>query len=184
MEQNQMNQQKIQQLAQQAKEIKLVITDVDGILTDGKVFLDQNDNELKSFNIKDGLGIKILMQQNINVAVITGRESNIVTRRMKELGVADVYQNQQDKRDCYQQLLQKYQLTEEQVAYLGDDLPDLPLIIRSGLGVTVSDGHWYVQQKANWVTASRGGEGAFRELAELILSSQSLLPEILQGYEN
>lgn len=179
-----LSKEKIQQLAEKAAKIKLVITDVDGVLTDGKVFLDQTDNELKSFNIKDGLGIKLLMQQNIAVAVITGRQSQIVARRMAELKVTEVHQNQPDKRQCFTSLLEKFAVNAEEVAYLGDDLPDLPLIKQSGLGVTVADGHWFVQQQADWVTSSRGGEGAFRELAELILGSQNLLPDLLEGYQH
>jgi len=184
LDQNKITQEKIQQLAEKAKTIKLVITDVDGVLTNGKVILDQENNEFKSFNIKDGLGFKLLLQQNITVAVITGRQSNIVTRRMNELGITELYQNKFDKRDTYQELKQKYKLEDNEIAYLGDDLPDLALIKLCGLGVTVADGQWYLQQHADWVTASRGGEGAFRELAELILSSQGLLPEILKGFES
>ncbi len=178
------DQQKIQQLAIKAAKIKLVVTDVDGVLTDGKVLLDQTDNELKAFNIKDGLGIKLLMQQNILVAVITGRQSQIVARRMAELKVSEVHQGQPDKRACFASLLEKLALDAEAVAYLGDDLPDLPLIKTCGLGVTVADGHWFVQQQADWVTSSRGGDGAFRELAELILGSQNLLPAILEEYQH
>ncbi|HFB65535.1 MAG TPA: HAD-IIIA family hydrolase [Aeromonadales bacterium] len=174
----------IQQLAEKARKIKLVITDVDGVLTDGKVFLDQTENELKSFNIKDGLGIKLLMQQNITVAVITGRQSQIVKRRMAELNVTEVHQNQPDKRQCFASLMEKFDLEVDDIAYLGDDLPDLPLIKQCGLGVCVADGHWFVQQQADWVTSSRGGDGAFRELAELILGSQNLLPDILEGYQH
>jgi len=146
------------------------------------VYLDQGDNELKCFNIKDGLGIKFLLQNDITVAVITGRDSNIVTRRMKELGVTEVHQNQPDKRACFDSLLEKYQLDASQVAYLGDDLPDLPLIKQCGLGVGVADCHWFMLQHCDWITASAGGQGAFRELAELILSSQNKMPDILEGY--
>ncbi len=180
----QLSKQQVDLLASKAKPIKMVITDVDGVLSDGKVYLDQTDNELKSFNIKDGLGIKMLLKNDITVAVITGRESNIVSRRMHELGVKEVHQNQPDKRACYQSLLDKYQLKASEVAYLGDDLPDLVLIKRSGLGVAVADCHWFMLQHSDWITSSAGGQGAFRELAELILSSQNKLPDMLEGYLN
>ncbi len=179
-----LTQEQIQLLSEKAKKIKLVVTDVDGVLTDGKVYLDQNTNELKSFNIKDGLGMKLLMKQNLVVAVITGRQSHIVDRRMTELGVTEVHQSQPDKRLCFASLLKKFNLEAQQVAYLGDDLPDLPLMNQCGLGVAVADGHWFLQQQADWVTSSRGGEGAFRELAELILGAQGLLPAILEEYKH
>jgi len=173
-----------EELLNKAKKIKLVITDVDGVLTDGKVHLDQKDNELKAFNIKDGLGIKWLLNAAIPVAIITGRASNVVTRRMQELGVTEVYQKQPDKRACFQMLLQKYQINCEEVAYLGDDLPDLALINQCGLGVTVADGHWSLKESSHWITPNKGGEGAFRDLAELILSAQQQLESILQGYQS
>ncbi len=166
-----------------AEKIKLVITDIDGVLSDGKVYLDQKDNELKAFNIKDGLAIKWLLSHQIPVAVITGRSSQVVSRRMKELGVTEVHQNQPDKRQCFNSLLAKHHLSEHQIAYLGDDLPDLPLINRCGLGVAVADAHWYLKQQADWLTPHPGGQGAFRDLAELILSSQGLLDLILEGYK-
>jgi len=178
----QLTKQQIELLSTKAKPIKMVITDIDGVLSDGKVYLDQADNELKSFNIKDGLGIKLLLNNDIVVAVITGRESNIVSRRMQELGVTEVYQKQPDKRACFDALLKKYQLEPSAVAYLGDDLPDLPLIKQCGLGVGVADCHWFMLQHCDWITSTAGGQGAFRELAELILSSQSKLPQILDGY--
>ena len=184
MPNSQPSKQQINQLAEKAKLVQLVITDIDGVLSDGRVYLDQKDNELKSFNIKDGLGIKMLLNNDVNVAVITGRESNIVNRRMKELGVNEVHQKQPDKRACFQRLLEKYHLQASQVAYLGDDLPDLPLIKQCGLGVCVADSHWFMQQHCDWITTAAGGMGAFRELAELILSSQAKLPDILNGYLN
>ena len=180
----QLTQEQIAQLAEKAKKVRMVITDIDGVLSDGKVYLDQADNELKCFNIKDGLGIKFLLKNDIIVAVITGRESNIVERRMKELGVTEVHQNQPDKRACFNKLLEKYQLDVSEVAYLGDDLPDLPLIKQCGLGVAVADCHWFMLQHSDWITASAGGQGAFRELSELILSSQEKMPAILDGYLN
>ncbi len=172
------------ELTNRASAIELVITDIDGVLSDGLVYLDQQQNELKAFNIKDGLGIKWLLNHGIQVAVITGRESNIVARRMQELGVTEVHQKKPDKRACFESLLEKYQISDSQVAYLGDDLPDLPLINRCGLGVAVADAHWHLGQKADWQTPSNGGQGAFRELAELILTAKGLLPAILQGYQS
>ena len=171
-------------LLAKAKRIKLVVTDIDGVLSDGLVYLDQEENELKAFNIKDGLGIKWCLDQDIEVAVITGRNSKIVSRRMKELGVNEVHQQQTDKLACYNGLLEKYQITVEQVAYLGDDLPDLPLINLSGLGVTVADGHWLLKQQADWITPQAGGRGAFRDLAELLLTAQGKLTAILKGYQS
>ncbi len=178
----QMTKEQIDALASKARGIRLIITDIDGVLTDGSVFLDETDNELKAFNIKDGLGIKMLLNNGVEVAVITGRKSTLVARRMKELGVTEVHQKQPDKRACFKSLLKKYKLQASEVAYLGDDLPDLPLIKQSGLGVSVADCHWFMLQHSDWITSSAGGKGAFREVAELILSSQGKLPEILESY--
>lgn len=165
-----------------AEKIKLVICDVDGVLSDGKVYFTNNGDEIKNFNIKDGLGIKLLQKSGVKVAVITGRQSTIVERRAKELGINILYQGHANKRAAFEEILTNHSLQPDQVAHIGDDLPDLPLMQRSGLGVCVADGHEFVAQNADWVTSKKGGEGAVREVADMILSAQNLLSPIHDAY--
>jgi len=167
-----------------AKDIQLLVCDVDGVLTRGDVILDNTDLELKAFNIKDGLGLKLLQRANVEIAIITGRQSSVVERRMKELGISHVYQGQADKISAFEGLLNKLDITSRQVAYVGDDLPDLPLIKRSALGIAVADAHWYVRENANWITFNDGGFGAVRDIADLILDAKGLLDTIHQEYLN
>jgi 3-deoxy-D-manno-octulosonate 8-phosphate phosphatase (KDO 8-P phosphatase) len=165
-----------------AKEIKLLICDVDGVLTKGEVYLDNTDLELKAFNIKDGLGIKLLQRSGIEIAIITGRKSAIVKRRMQELGITLVYQGQQDKIAAYEELLERLSLNTTEVAFVGDDLPDLPLMNRSAIGIAVADAHQFVRQKADWITEHKGGDGAVRDIADMILQSKGMLEDIHRSY--
>jgi 3-deoxy-D-manno-octulosonate 8-phosphate phosphatase (KDO 8-P phosphatase) len=167
---------------EKAAKIKLLICDVDGVLSDGKVYYSNNGDEIKSFNIKDGLGIKQLINQNIQVAIITGRQSNLVERRAKELGIQFVFQGRSNKQAAYDEILGKLNIEKSQVAHIGDDLPDLPLMQQSGLGISVSDGHFFVQKNADWVTSKAGGQGAVRELADMLLFSQNKLQPSLNKY--
>lgn len=169
-------------IIEKSRNIKLLICDVDGVLSDGKVSLSNTGDESKSFNIKDGLGIKLLLQNKITVAIITGRQSKLLELRAKELGIAHVYQNQQDKQAAFNDLLNQLQLPAEQVAYIGDDLPDLPLMKQVGLSVCVADGYHFVREKADWVTEKIGGQGAVREVADLLLTAQNKLDDILNDY--
>ena len=169
-------------LKAKAEKIKLVICDVDGVLSNGKVYFGNEQEELKSFNIKDGLGIKQLLSNGIEVAIITGRESNIVARRAAELGINKVYQGKKDKIASYENILIELNLEPNQVAHVGDDLPDLPLMKRSGLGVCVADSHFFVKQHADWTTQSIGGKGAVRNVSDLILQAQGKLEKILNSY--
>lgn len=163
-----------------AKRIKLVIFDVDGVLTTGQLFYSETGESLKVFNVKDGLGIKLLQKIQIKTAVITSRHSEMLTNRMSELGVDFVFQGQADKKAAYVELLQELQLEDESVAYIGDDLPDLPLIKKSGLGVAVADADESVKLAADWLTSKNGGMGAVRELADFIIESQQRKQEILE----
>jgi 3-deoxy-D-manno-octulosonate 8-phosphate phosphatase (KDO 8-P phosphatase) len=155
---------------------------VDGVLSDGKVFYSNQGDELKNFNIKDGLGIKLLHQVGIKTAIITGRHSNIVERRAQELNISHIYQGQSNKIKAYRTILEQEQLTPEQVAHVGDDLPDLPLMLMSGVGIAVQDANWFVRQHADWVTAHSGGSGAVRDIAELLLTARDQLQSVYQSY--
>lgn len=167
---------------EKAQKIKLLICDVDGVLTDGRLFYSGRGEAHKAFNVKDGLGIKLLQSIAVPVAIITARSSSIVTKRMTELGVEHVYQNQKDKTKGYLELLETLNLEESEVAYIGDDLPDLPLIERVGLGVAVADAHAAVLEHADWVTTRKGGKGAVRELSDLIIHAQGKAEEIMGRY--
>lgn len=165
-----------------ARQVRLLICDVDGVLTRGEIYLDNTELELKAFNIKDGLGIKLLQQSGIEIAIITGRKSHIVQRRMAELGITHCYQGQKNKIKAYDKLLETLDITQAQVAYIGDDLPDLPLMRRSGLGIAVADAHFSVKERADWITFNEGGYGAVRDAVDLILDAKGLLEDIHEGF--
>lgn len=165
-----------------AKKIKLLISDVDGVLTNGQLIFDKNGDELKAFHAHDGLGINILQSAGIVFAIITKRTSDAVAHRAKNLNLKYVYQGQNDKKVAYQDLLQKLNLTDEEVAYIGDDLTDLALIKKVGLGATVADATKFMHDHADWISQHRGGHGAVRELCELILSAQNKLVTIHESY--
>ncbi|MDG1732051.1 MAG: 3-deoxy-manno-octulosonate-8-phosphatase KdsC [Thalassotalea sp.] len=158
-----------------AKNIKLLVCDIDGVFSDGRIYLGNDGEELKAFNTKDGFGIKALGQNGVDVAVITGRKSNIVEKRMTALGVKFIVQGQEDKLPALQDIANKLQLNAEQIAYIGDDVPDLPCIQHVGLGVAVQDAHPLVRQGADYITFLNGGCGAVRELTDLIMMSQDTL---------
>lgn len=159
-------------IRERAARIRLAVFDVDGVLTDGKLWYTADGHELKAFNVHDGLGLKRLLKNGIEVAIITARMSHVVTERMAELGVAHVYQDQKDKRVCLEQLLQALKLSPDQVSYTGDDLPDLAPMQMVGLSVAVANAHAWVRERAHWQTRLAGGEGAVREVSDLILAAQ------------
>jgi 3-deoxy-D-manno-octulosonate 8-phosphate phosphatase (KDO 8-P phosphatase) len=157
-----------------AARIRLAIFDVDGVLTDGKLIYAEDGHELKAFHVHDGLGLKRLLANHVEVAVITARMSMIVTERMAELGVAHVYQGQDDKLACFEQLLHALKLSPDEVAYTGDDLPDLRVMQRVGLAIAVGNAHPWVRERAHWRTRLYGGAGAAREVCDLILGAKGL----------
>lgn len=159
-------------LIEKAKKIKCVICDVDGVLTDGLIYLDNHGNELKAFHIQDGMGLKLLMSAGIQVAVITTSRNAVIDHRMQQLGISHYYKGQVDKRDAFDQLKSTLGLADEEFAYIGDDLPDLPIIKQVGLGVAVANAVTAVKEFAVWVTNQSGGNGAVRELSDLILNAQ------------
>lgn len=170
------------ELLERAKKIQCLICDVDGVLSDGLLHIDNHGNELKSFHVQDGMGLKLLMAAGIEVAVITTARNAVVDHRMQQLGIRYYYKGQVDKRDAYQQLKKTLGLQDEQFAYIGDDLPDLPLIQQVGLGVAVSNAVPQVKEFADWETKQTGGRGAVRELCDLILNAQNKMDLALEGY--
>ena len=165
-----------------ATRVKLALFDVDGVLTDGKLCYTDEGRELKAFHVHDGFGLKRLMANGIEVAVITARMSHMVTERTAELGIAHVYQGQNNKLACYEQLIHALKLTPAQCCYCGDDLPDLAVMRRVGLAIAVADAHAWVREQARWRTQHRGGEGAVREVCDLLLAAQGKAQSELEHF--
>jgi 3-deoxy-D-manno-octulosonate 8-phosphate phosphatase (KDO 8-P phosphatase) len=164
-----------------AKKIKLVIFDVDGVLTDGMLSYGANGELFKQFNVKDGVGIKLLQQCGILVAVITAKDSSPLRLRMKDLSVEHFYPGCHDKLVAFAQLLTKLSFSCEQVAYVGDDVIDLAVMERVGLSIAVQDAHNFVKKQADYITTSKGGQGVAREVADLILGAQFDLEQLYRG---
>jgi 3-deoxy-D-manno-octulosonate 8-phosphate phosphatase (KDO 8-P phosphatase) len=161
----------MQDILHRAAQIRLVIFDVDGVLTDGRLYLADDGNEFKAFHSRDGHGMKMLQNQGVAVAIISGRRSLAVERRMADLGIDYVYMGVQDKLVAFQDLLQRQGLDPAQVAYVGDDVIDLPVMSRVGLAIAVQDADPFVKRHAHWQTPSPGGRGAAREVCELLLEA-------------
>lgn len=164
--------------------IKLVILDVDGVLTDGSLFYNNEGQEYKAFNSKDGHGIRMLQQAGIEVAFLTGRKSELLRHRAENLKIPPqlIYQGYRDKRPAFKLLLQDTGLSAQQVAFIGDDVIDLPVMSQVALAIAVNDAHAFVRQHAHWVTEKKGGRGAVREAAEMILNAQGKLDSMLASY--
>lgn len=165
-----------------ARQIRLLLLDVDGVLTDGRLYFGNNGEELKAFHIQDGLGIKLLQRQGIAVGIITGRTSALLARRARELGIELIIQGREDKSCALDELLQVYPVPLEQIAFMGDDLPDLGVMARVGLAMTVANCSSTVARRAHWQSARCGGEGAVREAAEFLLGAQGKLDTALEPY--
>lgn len=159
-------------LERKAKKVKLLILDVDGVMTDGRIIFDNNGNEIKAFHVRDGHGIKMAQTAGILIAIITGRKSEVVKRRALELGIKDVYQRALNKVDIYEKLLKMYGMKDEEVAFIGDDINDLPILKMVGFSVAVSDADTHIRNKVDYVTEMGGGQGAVREAIDIILKAQ------------
>ncbi|PWK81565.1 KdsC family phosphatase [Fulvimonas soli] len=160
------------ELLARAAAVRLVAFDVDGTLTDGRLHYGEDGHETKVFHVHDGLGMKRLQAHGVQVAIVSARISHPVALRAEELDIAHVYQGQGDKRACLQELLDALGLAPEQAAFVGDDLPDLPAMRLAGLAVAVANAHPWVAEQAHWRTRLRGGEGAAREVCDLVLLAQ------------
>lgn len=160
-----------------AKGIKLLICDVDGVFSDGLVYMGNDGEELKTFHTRDGYGVKSLMSAGVEIAIITGRSSKIVENRMTALGIKLIYQGQDNKLQAYQDILTKLNIAPEHTGYIGDDLIDWPVMEKVALKVCVSDGHPLLVQRANYVTTIKGGHGAVREVSDLILEAKGELEQ-------
>lgn len=165
-----------------ARRVALLVCDVDGVLTDGRLYIGAQGELMKAFDVRDGHGIKLLREAGVEVALLTARRSEIVAARAKELGLTRVLQGQSDKLTGFQQLLADTGIAAEHCAYMGDDWPDLPCLRRAGLAATVSDGCAEAQALAHWISPAPGGRGAVRQLAEFILRAQGRFDELLRKH--
>lgn len=172
----------MQDISHRAKQIRLIIFDVDGVLTDSSLFLGDDGQEYKAFNSKDGLGMKLLQKSGVEIGIITGRTSNVVTIRMESLGISHVYQGQRHKVPAFEELRDKLRLKSEQIAYVGDDVVDLPIMRQVGLAIAVQDAHPLVKEHAHWQTRAAGGRGAAREICEMLMKAQGTLEQALEKY--
>ncbi len=165
-----------------AAAVRLVIFDVDGVLTDGGLYFSDDGQEHKVFYSRDGHGMKMLQYTGIEIGIITGRTSHVVNHRMKNLGITHVYQGQEIKLPAYEALLNKLGLCSHEVAYVGDDVVDLAIMRRVGLAIAVQDAHPLVKQHAHWITPTPGGRGAARDVCEVIMGAQGTLKGQLEKH--
>ncbi|MFG6656083.1 3-deoxy-manno-octulosonate-8-phosphatase KdsC [Scandinavium sp. M-37] len=165
------------QVMEKAAKIRLLILDVDGVLSDGLIYMGNNGEELKAFNVRDGYGIRCALTSGIEVAIITGRKAKLVEDRCKTLGITHLWQGQSDKLIAWRELQTKLGVKPEEVAYVGDDLIDWPVMAEVGLSVAVADAHPLLPPRADYVTRINGGRGAVREVCDLLLLAQGKLDE-------
>ena len=156
-------------LTNKCRQVRMLLTDVDGVLTDGKLYYNFSGECMKVFNVKDGLICKKLFEQNIDIGIITGRSSSIVEKRAEELGISTIYQNQKDKIEALSLIMKKHGLDYKNIAYIGDDVNDLSIIKKAGLTASPSDALNEIMKQVDYVCSKAGGKGAFREFADLIL---------------
>ena len=170
-------------LTKKIKPIRLFILDVDGTLTSGRLYYYGNQvEEMRDFHIHDGMGIKLLQKTGIKIAVISGKNSSSVEKRLQDLNIEHIYLGHEDKLPIYENLKQTLQLQDHEIAYMGDDLPDLPLLIRAGFSATVTNAPEIIKQYVNFITDNKPGQGAVREVCELIMKTQNSYQSVIQSY--
>ena len=170
------------ELSEKIQKIRLILMDVDGVLTDESIIYGQFPEELKIFNVKDGLGIKLAKAAGLAVGIITSRTSDALQRRIKELGIELVYQGQKNKYDAYRKIQKDIFLTDEQIAYIGDDLPDLVILRKAGFSVAVENACEEVKKSVDFITNKPGGKGAVRDTIEMILRTQGKWDAVVAGF--
>jgi len=169
-------------ILEKAKHIKLVVFDVDGVLTDGSIIIGDDGEEYKAFHSRDGHGMRLLQYTGVEIAIITGRTSMVVEHRMASLGIDYVFQGQTVKLPAFEELIRALNLSPEQCAYVGDDWVDLAIMSRVGLAIAVQDADNIVKRHAHWITPSNGGHGAAREVCELIMEGQGTLQDQIERH--
>ena len=172
----------MQNVTSRAQAIKIAVFDVDGVMTDGTLFLSDAGEEIKAYNVLDGHGLKMLKQSGVELAIITSRTSRGVERRAENLGIRHLYQGSENKLATFNSLLGALQLSPVEASYMGDDMLDLAVLRRAGLAVTVPDAPAFVKQQVHYITQARGGHGAVRECCELIMSNQGTLQALQESY--
>jgi 3-deoxy-D-manno-octulosonate 8-phosphate phosphatase (KDO 8-P phosphatase) len=172
-----------EKLIEKMKTIRLLVLDVDGVMTDGKIIMNDMGREIKNFDVKDGHGIKILMRCGIDVILLTGRRSAVVEHRAKDIGIEEVYQGIYNKLEKFEEILQNKSFNYENIAFVGDDIVDIPLLKRVGFSVAVADATEDVKKCVDYITKKAGGDGAVREVCELILQAQGKWIDVAKRYE-
>lgn len=169
-------------MKERVKKIRWAFFDVDGVLTDGKIVIDGNGNEIKNFNVKDGIGINMLKSAGIKTGIITGRSSKAVEKRAQELGIDVLIQNSSDKLKDYTLLKERFDFLDEEVMFIGDDIVDIPILRRVGFAVTVPNAPVEVKSVCHYITSTHGGDGAVREVCDLVLKLQDKYHQIIESY--
>jgi 3-deoxy-D-manno-octulosonate 8-phosphate phosphatase (KDO 8-P phosphatase) len=172
----------LQDAMTRAARVRLMIFDVDGILTDGSLHFGSEGELIKTFNVLDGQGIRLLQQSGVATAIISARQSPLVQRRASDLGITHVFQGSHDKRASFETLLQQTGFCADQCGFIGDDVIDLPILLRAGFAVSVPNGHAEVRQRVHYITTAAGGSGAVREVCDLILRAQGNYEAALAPY--
>jgi len=172
-----------QSIDKELKRIRLLLLDVDGVLTDGGIIYDDNNVEIKMFNVKDGLGLRLLMDSGIQVGIVTGRVSSSLKHRCKNLGITTLFDGIHDKAEALEKIMNQTGVNAEEIAFVGDDLPDIPIMKRVGLSVAVADAHENVRENADMLTSAKGGRGAVREICEALLKAGGKWEEIVNTYK-
>ncbi len=162
--------------------IKIFLSDIDGVLTDGKLYYTKNGEEIKAFNVMDGLGIKLLQSKNIKFGIISGRRSEALLNRLKELKIDIVYTGNHNKLDIYNNIKKDLSLEDGEIAYMGDDLVDIPILKLVNMSFASSNAHYFVKRFCKYITKNKGGEGALREAIEIVLEKEGYLEDILKSF--
>ena len=183
MEMNRVAEKIDEKLHEKIKKVRLLVLDVDGVMTDGKIIIDDLGNETKHFHVRDGHGIKMLIRHGIDVVLLTGRKSAVVEHRAKDLGISEVHQGAHDKLIVINEILRSKSLSYENVAFIGDDIVDVPVLKRAGFSVTVFDASDHIKRYVHYITKKAGGAGAVREVCEIILHAQDKWNDVAKKYE-
>lgn len=170
------------EIISKASKTKLLLLDVDGVLSDGKIYFSSTGTEIKAFNTLDGHGIKMLRRSSVEVGIITGRSSALVERRARDLGIHLLKQGREDKFDALKELQETFPCELEHIAYVGDDYPDLTVMTRIGLSISVANAHPEVAKRSHWQTSKKGGDGAVREVCDMIMLAQGSFNSALEVY--
>ena len=170
-------------LQEKIKSVRVLILDVDGVLTDGEVIFDDAGRETKHFNVRDGHGLRMLMRYEVEVVLLTGRTSQVVNHRALDLGINEVYQGVCNKLDVFEEILRKKNIVAAETAFVGDDVVDVPVLRRAGFSATVADASADLKNVVDYITDHNGGRGAVREICEIILKAKGKWPEVAARYE-